>query len=159
MSSTKVLKRNFKVMHIEMAEKLIEHHNMLDDGKIQKLNKKVEYRRKTAKFIAKKRLYKAIVIVSIRNKSLKYNDRRVLKIRLWPRYDEFHNKLYDENGITKKVERYDVLAFTRLLVAAKSISEESFLDFLSIYDVKQIMDNLIEDYFGDVNTFLTKEEL
>lgn len=158
MSSTKALKRNFRVEHLEMTERLMEHYNVLDDRKRRYLDKGVKARRKKAKLKSKRYLYKAIVIVSIRNRSLKYNDRRVLKIRLWPRYDEFHNKMY-ENGVVKKVERYDILAFVRLLVAAKSISEESFLDFLSIYDVKQIMDNLIEDYFGDVNTFLTREEI
>lgn len=159
MSSTKALKRNFRVEHLEMTERLMEHYNVLDDRKRRYLDKGVKARRKKAKLKSKRYLYKAIVIVSIRNRSLKYNDRRVLKTRLWSRYDEFHNKMYDENGITKKVERYDILAFVRLLVAAKNISDETLLDFLSIYDVKQIMDNLMEDYFGDVNTFLTREEI
>lgn len=157
MSSTKTLKRKFKAEHIEMAKRLIEHYEILENRKQRSINEK--NRRKKHKLKSKKQLYKAIVIVSIRNKSLKYNDRRVLKIRLWPKYDEFHNKIYDENGITKKIERYDILAFTRLLVAAESISDETFLDFLSVYDVKQIMDNIMEDYFGDVKVFLTREEL
>lgn len=149
---------SYKIKHVELARKLIEHYRELEADKLRKIQEAGKYAIKRKKFSQKKNKYKAIVIVSIRKKSLKYNDRGQLKIRLWPRKDKDGNKII-ENGVAVKVERYDILALTRLFVAANSLGDDTFYNFLSIYDVKKIMDNVLEDYFGDLKTFLERKEI
>lgn len=149
----------YEIEHVRLARSMMQHYKALEKKKLRKIENEGNYYIKRKKFSKKKNKYKAIVIVSIRKKSLKYNDRGQLKIRLWPKRDIDGNKLYDKDGIVQKVERYDIIALARLLVAANSLGNETFYSFLSIYDVKKIMDNVIADYFGDLKSFLDRKEL
>lgn len=153
------LRQYYEIEHVRLARKMMEHYKVLEARKLRKIENEGNYYIKKKKISQKKNKYKAIVIVSIRKKSLKYNDRGQLKIRLWPRKDKDGNKIYDEKGIVVKVERYDIIALTRLLIAANSLGDETFYNFLSIYDVKKIMDNVLEDYFGDLKAFLERKEI
>ncbi len=149
----------YEIEHVRLARKLMSHYKILEAKRLRKIENEGNYYIKRKKFSQKKNKYKAIVIISIRKKSLKYNDRGQLKISLWPKRDLEGNKVYDENGIVVKVERYDIIALTRLFIAANSLGEDVFYNFLSIYDVKKIMDNVIADYFGDLKAFFERKEL
>lgn len=148
-----------KCEHLEAAEKWINHYTFLEQQKMRRVENLHNFGGKKKKYNYKKMEYQAIVLRAIKKHSLKNNDKRRLKIRLWPRRDECGNKIYNEAGIVEKIERYDIMAFVRMLVAAKSISDDIFNEFLSIYDVRQIMDNIMEDYFGDLKLFLNKKTL
>ncbi|MDO4282941.1 MAG: hypothetical protein Q4D02_04815 [Clostridia bacterium] len=145
--------------HLEAIEKWIEHYKMLEAEKMQRVRRLYNCAGKNKKYRYKKKLCQNVVKRAIKKKSLKYNDKGMLKIRLWPRLDENGNKLHDSRGVVVKVERYDILAFVRILVAAKSLGNDIFYEFLSIYDVKQIMNNITEDYFGDLRLFLSRDTI
>ncbi len=151
-------KNKVDAKYLQLARDFIKHYNILDEARAEEIIRCGDYT-KLPKYNRKKLEYRNIVLKSIKKNSLRYNDRRKLKIRLWPRFDENGEKMLDDNGVTLKVERYDIIAFVRLLVAAKELGNNTLYDFLSLYDVRHIMDNIIEDYFGDVRLFLSRESL
>ena len=59
----------------------------------------------------------------------------------------------------KKVERYDIISLIRILKEAQDLGEDVFYEFLNLYDVRKILDTVMEDYFGDLQLFLERKTL
>lgn len=151
-------------IYISMADMYIAHYEILICKKMRSIEGDIREKQKRKKYSAKRREYEIIVLRALKKHSLKEADKNnVLRIRYWKRKDEYGNKLYDVNGNILKVERYNIVAFVRLLYAAKyleKINGETILkDFLSLYDVKVIMDNIEEDYFKDMEKFMSRNSL
>ncbi len=117
------------------------------------------FSKKERKFHRKKMEYRYIVLRSLKQRSLRLSDNRKLKIRRWCRLDEEGNKQYNENGSVKKVERYDIISLIRILKEAQDLGEDVFYEFLNLYDVRKILDTVMEDYFGDLQLFLERKTL